>query len=279
VLDVRRDGVPLNLQERENRVSLPVSPGTGDYMLRLREQGKIGWSSATPAIDLDLPLANIDLRAKLGEERWVLATRGPAVGPAVLYWGELAVALLVALLLAKSGWSSLRPWQWFLFVLGFSTFSWLALLLLALWLIVIDWRARSASCANWPALKFNAMQTGIAALTVVTAITLIDAVSKGLLGVPGMGIRGYRSSAGNLNWFADQSGPQLPVAEIFSLPIWTYRVLMLAWALWLAYIFIRCLGRGLSAWLRNGYWKKIWRTGKKPKEAISAAVETTGNQK
>jgi hypothetical protein len=45
------------------------------------------------------------------------------------------------------------------------------------------------------------------------------------------------------------------------------------------YIFIRCLGRGLSAWLRNGYWKKIWRTGKKPKEAMSAAIETTGDQK
>jgi hypothetical protein len=111
------------------------------------------------------------------------------------------------------------------------------------------------------------MQVGIVALTAVTLSTLIDSVSTGLLSVPGMGIRGHRSSAGNLNWFADQSGPQLPVAEVFSLPIWVYRALMLAWALWLAYILIRCLARGLAAWIGDGYWKKtggIWRrAGKK----------------
>jgi hypothetical protein len=268
-LDVRRDGAPLNLQARENQISLPVSPGGHGYALRLREQREIGWSTTSPAIDLGLPMANVDLRAALSEQRWVLAVRGPAVGPAVLYWGELAVALLVALLLAKSGWSSLRPWQWFLLVLGFSTFSWTALLLFALWLLVIDWRVRAVACADWPARKFNAMQAGIVALTAAVLSALIDSVATGLLSVPGMGIRGYRSGAGNLNWFADQSGPQLPVVEIFSLPILVYRVLMLAWALWLAYVLIRCLARGLAAWLGNGYWKKtggIWRRSKHPEK-------------
>ncbi|MDR1660905.1 MAG: hypothetical protein LBR95_00520, partial [Azoarcus sp.] len=59
------------------------------------------------------------------------------------------------------------------------------------------------------------------------------------------------------NWFADQGGPLLPAARVFSLPIWVYRLSMLAWALWLAYILIRWLGRGLAAWLRHGYWKKM----------------------
>ncbi|MDR3086401.1 MAG: hypothetical protein LBU45_00365, partial [Azoarcus sp.] len=92
VLDVQRDGVNLNLQPRENRLSLPVLPGVQTYALNLRQQGDVGLISNSPSIDLGLPTAaNIDLRMQLGEQRWILAARGPAVGPAVLYWGELAV--------------------------------------------------------------------------------------------------------------------------------------------------------------------------------------------
>ncbi|MDR0634697.1 MAG: hypothetical protein LBF91_06940 [Azoarcus sp.] len=255
VLDVQRGGVRLNLQARDERLSLPVSPGTNSYTLRLRQQGDIGLVTASPAIDLGLPVANVALHTTLGGQRWVLATGGPAVGPAVLYWGELLVALAIAFLLARSGWTSLGYREWFLLVLGFSTFSWLTLMLIALWLIVIDWRVRALSCASWLPLKFNAMQAGIAALTALMLEKLVAAIPVGLLGTPDMRISA--PGPGELNWFADQGGPLLPVAKVLSLPIWVYRLLMLAWALWLAYILIRWLGRGLTAWLRHGYWKKI----------------------
>ncbi|MDR2688357.1 MAG: hypothetical protein LBB76_01200 [Azoarcus sp.] len=258
VLDVRRDGVSLNLQPRENHLSLPVSPGTQAYSLKLRRQGDVGWITTSPAIDLGLPAANIDLRAFLTERRWILAASGPAVGPAILYWGELVAALIIAFLLARGGWTSLGRGQWFLLVLGFSTFSWLTLFYITLWLIVVDWRARRAeSFAHWPALRFNTLQTGIVALTVFMLIQLVSAVSVGLLSVPDMGIRGYGSGANQLNWFADQSQALLPTATVFSAPIWVYRFVMLAWTLWLAYVLIRWLGRALRAWLGHGYWKKI----------------------
>jgi hypothetical protein len=276
VLEVRRNGVPLNLQPRENRLSLPVSPGAQTYTLRLRHQESIGFVTSSPGIDLGLPSANINLRAVLGEQRWVLGTTGPATGPAVLYWGELLVALLLAFLLAKSGISSLKRWQWFLLVLGFSTFSWLTLLAIALWLIVIDWRVRSESCAHWSASKFNAMQAGIVMLTIMMLAGLIDSVPEGLLGMPDMGVRGYGSFGNNLAWFADRSDSQLPVATVFSLPIWVYRALMLAWTLWLANILIRWLRQGLSAWLKNGYWKKIEWTSKKKSAVASRVQPTTG---
>jgi hypothetical protein len=273
VLEVRRDGIPLNLQARENRLSLPVSPGGQTYVLRLRSQKDAGPIIASPSIDLGLPSANITLRTALGEQRWVLATGGPDVGPAVLYWGELLVALLAAFLLARSKWCSLGRRECFLLVLGFSTFSWLTLMFIALWLIVIDWRARADACADWPAWKFNTMQTGIVALTVVMLTELIAAVPAGLLSVPGMGIRGYGSSAGQLNWFADQGEPLLPASWIVSLPVWVYRLLMLAWALWLAYILICWLGRGFVAWLWHGYWKKMCWKRRAAKEPLSGNAE------
>jgi len=43
---------------------------------------------------------------------------------------------------------------------------------------------------------------------------------------------------------------------LVSLPIWTYRAAMLAWALWLAWTVIGWLRRGLAAWLQGGYWRK-----------------------
>ncbi|MDR1935461.1 MAG: hypothetical protein LBS49_07755 [Candidatus Accumulibacter sp.] len=257
VLDVQRDGTRLNLQARENRLSLPVSPGTQSYAIVMRRQGDAGVSSTSPAIDLGLPAANIDLLMTLGERRWILAARGPAIGPAVLYWGELAAALVAALLLARSGWSSIGRRDGFLLVLGFSTFSWTTLLFIVLWLLLIDWRARPGAGADWPAGKFNAMQVGIVALTVAMLARLVSTVSSGLLSVPDMGIDGYGSRAGRLQWFADRSEALLPTVQVFSLPVWVYRVLMLAWTLWLAYILIHWLKRGLAAWLKDGYWKKI----------------------
>jgi hypothetical protein len=273
VLEVLHDGVLLNLQARENRLSLPVSPGVQAYVLRLRAQEDVGLITASPAIDLGLPAANIALNAALGEQRWVMATGGPDVGPAVLYWGELLVALAAAFLFARTKWCSLHRRECFLLVLGFSTFSWLALLYIALWLIVIDWRARTDACASWPAWKFNFMQTGIVVLTVAMLTRLIDAVPAGLLSIPDMGISGNGSSAGQLSWFADQAGPLLPVGWIISLPVWVYRLLMLAWALWLAYILIRWLGRGFAAWLRYGYWKNISWKGAAAKETPSEDTE------
>ena len=280
VLEVRRSGVALNLQPRENRLSLPVSPGAQTYTIRLRHQKDIGFSMSSPGIDLGLPAANIDLRTVLGKQRWILGASGPAVGPAVLYWGELIAALLLAFLLAKSGISSLKRWQWFLLVLGFSTFSWATLFIITLWLLVIDWRVKSESCSGWSTRRFNAMQVGIVLLTVMMLIGLVRTVPEGLLGVPDMGIRGYGSSGNNLGWFADRSDSALPIATAYSLPIWLYRTLMLAWTLWLANILIRWLGRGLSAWLKNGYWKKVrWAWEKKTASPAATPETATGDKK
>jgi len=40
-----------------------------------------------------------------------------------------------------------------------------------------------------------------------------------------------------------------------SLPLWVYKVLMLAWAIWLANALIGWLRDSFSAWTRDGYWR------------------------
>ena len=92
-------------------------------------------------------------------------------------------------------------------------------------------------------------------LTVIALLCLISAVPQGLLGQPDMRVTGNDSTAWSLQWFADQSRDALPHAGAFSLPLWTYKLAMLAWALWLANALIGWLRWGFDAWTRGGYWK------------------------
>ncbi len=253
VLGVSRNGEPINVRPQDGRLSLGLTPGRQNFEIRFRESEPLGWRSFTPILALGLPAANIDLTLVLPEDRWLLATGGPTLGPAVLYWGELLVMLLLALLLARLPHSPLRLWQWILLGVGFSTWSWLSLLLVVGWLFALDWRTRSV-LGSYRA--FNLAQIGIAALTLIAVVCLFGAIQNGLLGKPDMHVRGLDwSPAHELRWFADRSVDRLPQGQVFSLPLWAYHLTMLAWSLWLASALIGWIRRGFAAWMQGGYWR------------------------
>jgi hypothetical protein len=256
LLSSTRDGAPLNLRLEEGRVSLPLVPGTNRFELRWREPSVGGFPARTPALDLGLPAANIDLGLDLPADRWLLATRGPVAGPAVLYWSELAVLVLLAFVLGRMRGSPLESWQWLLLGIGFAAFSWFALLLVVAWLFAIDWRARGS--LRQPAW-FNVAQIGLGVLTLIALLCLLAAVRQGLLGQPDMAVAGNGSSQHALRWFADRSPGVLPVASAWSLPLWVHKVAMLAWALWLASALVGWLRRGFAAWGKGGYWRSVAR--------------------
>lgn len=263
LLEATRDGETLALNPRDGHVGLPLQPGTQTFKLRFRESGMLASRASTPAVDLHARAANISVSLSLPQDRWVLWTWGPSVGPAVLYWSELIALLIVALLLARFAPTPLRWWQWLLLGLGFSTFAWSAYALVALWLIVLGLRARSERIVTFPA--FNLAQVAIAALTAIALLCLVSVVPHGLLGRPDMRVDGNGSSAWMLRWFSDQTRGPLPRAGAFSLPLWSYKLVMLAWALWLANALIGWLRWGFDAWTRGGYWKSA-----SPKAATSA---------
>ncbi|HEY8681853.1 MAG TPA: hypothetical protein VIM06_01670, partial [Rhodanobacter sp.] len=256
LLDARRDGASINLALRDGKLSLPLLPGEHDYTLRLREPRGIAARMHTPAFALHAPMANIDLTLQLPQDRWVLWTWGPTVGPAVLYWSQLIVLLLAAWLLARYAPTPLRFRHWLLLGLGFSAFAWSAYALVVLWLILLGLRARQVPSERLGTTSFNLRQLGLAALTLLALGVLISAVPKGLLGLPDMHVAGNHSSAWNLHWFADQSADALPAGGVFSVSLWVYKLAMLAWALWLANALIGWLRWGFDAWTRGGYWRK-----------------------
>jgi hypothetical protein len=84
---------------------------------------------------------------------------------------------------------------------------------------------------------------------------LVAAVSEGLLGNPEMFIRGNGSSRTSLQWFQPRTGNELPLPVVVSVSVWFYRLLMLAWALWLAASLIRWLKWAWNQFSQGGFWK------------------------
>jgi hypothetical protein len=255
LLQASRDGERLPLAVRNGSLSLPLLPGTHRYELRLREAGGAALRTRLSSVALHAPAANIDVTLQLPQDRWVLWTWGAGAGPAVLYWAQLVVLLIAAWLLSRYAPTPLRFRHWLLLGLGFSAFAWSAYAVVVAWLILLGLRARAA-IASWRAGWFDLMQVGLALLTAIALVVLVAAVPGGLLGQPDMHVAGMGSSALQLHWFVDSSADVLPQAGVFSLPLWTYKLAMLAWALWLANALIGWLRWGFEAWTRGGYWRR-----------------------
>lgn len=252
VLAVTKNGQSMNLRPREGKLSLPVTPGTNRFVVQLRQAQELGVRARTPEFDLGLPSANLQLRLNLPADRWVLFTHGPMAGPAVLYWGELIVMILLAYALSRTRRTPLKLWQWLLLGFGFSTASWMALLVVVAWLFLLDWRERWQTSS---AAAFNLVQIGIILFSVPVMFCLIGAVYAGLLGDPDMSVTGNGSYARALRWFADQAPALLPQAGALTLPLWLHKIAMLAWALWLASALVAWLRWAFAAWSRGGYWR------------------------
>lgn len=252
VTEVRVNQQLLNLRPEQDRLSLPVRPGSNQVSLSWRDDLPAGALSRTPMLALNAPSSNLALQLALPADRWLLAVGGPTVGPAVLYWGELLVMGLLALALARVGGTPLGGRDWLLLGIGFSTVSWWALIWFIAWLFALAWRARiEPSAWRW---RFNLVQVGLVILTLIALWVLFGAIRTGLLGSPDLHVVGNQSSAQNLHWFHDQSDSRLPVGTAISLPIWVYRALMLAWSFWMANALIRWMRWALGCFTQQTIW-------------------------
>jgi hypothetical protein len=127
--------------------------------------------------------------------------------------------------------------------------------IVAVWLFAMQWRASWASGGKW--WRFNLYQVLLALLTVwaVGALVFVG-IHRSLLASPDMGVEGMGSSGTNLDWFLDRTLSELPQPVVVSAPMWLYRTLMFAWALWIVVALLRWLRWAWAAWKTNGIWKE-----------------------
>ncbi|MDO9240442.1 MAG: hypothetical protein Q7U30_10535, partial [Methylicorpusculum sp.] len=257
-LDVELESVIIQgssqpVRAKDGLVTLPLSPGKQSISLRWQEPESLSFRMDTSKVDLGLPSVNADLQVILGQDRWILYTLGPKFGPAVLLWGVLIVLVGLAMGLGKIALTPIKHWQWLLLLIGLSQVSILSGLIVVLWLIALGAKAQYPESSS---RFFNALQVGLGALTLISLSILFIAVEQGLLGAPDMQIIGNQSSAYSLKWYQDRSDAQLPIATVFSVPLIVYRILMLAWSLWLAVSLLNWLKWGWNCFSKGGVWKK-----------------------
>ncbi len=267
---VRIDGAPQPIRAEGRRVTLPLVPGARNVALDWRETRGISSIYQSAQADFGAPAVNVRTTIALPADRWVLAVGGPLLGPAVLFWGIAIVIAAGAAVLARLRWIPLGALAWFLLGIGIAQSALPGLVVVVAVTLAFEVRQRfGARVAGW---RFNLMQVLLAIAALVALSILFEAIRTGLLGRPDMLITGNGSSAYLLNWYSDRVDRAAPTAWVVSAPLWAYRVLMLAWALWLALAVIRWARWGWTAFASARLWEKA------QKSSAPSPIEPNENQ-
>ena len=240
--------------KKDNTVVIPLNPVSQQVEIEWRTPQAISAMFAVPEIDLGSESVNAEIEIQVGN-RWVWFVRGPQMGPAILFYSELLIILLVALALGRSGLTPLKSYHWLILGFGLCQSGLIPCLIIAAWFIALKIRQEKGSIL--PGGWFNFAQAMLVLLTIVAIGALGYAVRNGLLGHPDMLISGNDSSSYLLRWYLDRvTSTLLPQPMVVSIPMIAYRITMLTWALWMSFYLIRWVKWGWNCFTREHIWQK-----------------------
>jgi len=250
---VRLDGVARPLQLRDGRaLPVPLVPGTQNVVIEWQQADPASIVDRMPAVDLGGPAVNVRAVVHPAPDRWIAWLAGPRWGPVPLMWTYVIAVLVIAPILARIRYSPLGTASWLLLGLGMTQVNFLAPLVVAGWFFALAWRRERPPSGQ---LAFNLGQVALVGLTVVALGCLYAAIHTGLLWQPDSQVSGGGSTDDQLVWFVDRVAGQLPRPTVVSLPLWVWRVVMLAWSLWLAASLVRWLPWAWQAWSDGGMFR------------------------
>lgn len=250
-LDVGGEAQPLRQEGRE--VTLTLAPGAREVQLGWREPRGVSALWRGSDVLLGAEAVNASVEIAVPENRWLLYAYGPRLGPSVLFWSTLLVVVGLAWLLARMGLTPLRAHHWLLLGLGMTQAPIVAGTVVVVWFLALGLRGRFAErLRGVRPMLFRLLQIALGGLTFAAAVALLDAIATGLLGTPNMRVAGNDSSANLLRWYVDRSASALPTPGMFSLSLWWYRGVMLAWSMWLALALVEWARWGFGQWSRGG---------------------------
>lgn len=255
IVAVTLNGKVQPSQEQGAHLVVPINPGEHTLTIEWREPTQPGFRQRGPELVVDGQLANLDTTVEVPRSRWVLLVDGPRMGPAVLVWGELLVVILIALALARIKGLPLKTYEWVLLAMGLCAGVLEAGIWVVLWFLALRKRGELGNAE--PGRWFNLFQVLLVMLTLIAVVVMVGVIPMGLMGDPDMGIVGNGSSHYQLRWYLDHSQGQFPEILWVSLPLWSYRLLMLLWSLWLAVAILRWLRWGWQCFSAGGLWRRI----------------------
>lgn len=259
IVSVQRNGLGLNIPDG-NKVKVALQPGEQQIAIEFEQTGLDGWISTTPQVTLPGGASNITINYQLAQDRWPLYLAGPAIGPAMLFWGVFCVIVLGAFILAalSSRLGMAMPiglTGWLLLGIGLSTINSYGVLIVAILFFILAYRG-VMDTAGLTRFRFNVWQSIIALWAVISVVCLVSAIPMGLLSTPNMIVTGNQSWSHFYSFFQDRSTAALfPEATVISVPMFAYRVVMLAWSLWLANRLITWAAWGWKSYSHQETWR------------------------
>ena len=250
---------PISAQGKD--IILPLQPGANGIEIEWHQTSGSSMLVRTPEIQVGEQAVNTDITVQMPQNRWILSTGGPRLGPAVLFWSYLVVVVLFALTLGRVSWTPLKTHHWLLLGLGLTQIHPLIAIMVVGWLLALGQRQERTVPAG--RFVFDAMQVFLVIWTAAALVGLYLAIHKGLLGIPDMQISGNDSTDFYLHWTQDRIGAIMPRSSVLSLHIMIFRLLMLAWAIWLAISLLRWLRWGWECFHAGDVWRRI-RKDKEP---------------
>jgi hypothetical protein len=261
ILSVKNGNKKLNIPN-SNEITVPLQPGLQNVTVDFQEKKEMGWNTTTPAIHLPSTATNISLSYSLARDRWPLYFSGPAIGPAMLYWGILVVIVLSAfaltIIIKKCRLNvPINIVGWLLLGIGLSTVNSYGVFAVIIFFILLGYRKDYIEPDKLSSLNFKLLQAGIVLITVVAAVSALSAIPMGLLSTPDMKVVGNGSSSHFYRFYQDSSASgDFPIANVISLPILGYRLVMMLWSLWLATRIMVWASWGWNAFSSGRIWKK-----------------------
>ena len=256
-------GKNLPIRQDGRLVTVPLEPGAqsvGITWLQLSHSMNL---IKGPPVKIGEAAVNAAVTVHMPDQRWILFAGGPRLGPAVLFWSYVIVVVIAAMGLGKTDITPLRTHQWMLLGLGLTQVPSGVAVLVVSWLLALGTRCRKDPPDN--PLAFNLIQVLLVIITLAALAGLYSAIERGLLGIPDMQIAGNHSTRFQLHWIQDRIDGTLPTPWVVSLPLWIYRLLMLAWSLWLALSLVSWLRWGWGCFSKMRLWKPVkWRRKAKP---------------
>lgn len=248
---VEVDGQTQAAKNEGGAVRLSLTPGSHSATIAWQSDEGLGLMFRTPAVDLGAAGVNQRTVIELPQERWLLFAGGPAHGPAILFWGHLLLLVVIALLLPRLPYNSLRTYEWLLLGLGLTQIPVFVAFFVVGWFFFVGSRRKWGLSTSW---KKDMAQLALVVTTVLFLAALTAAVYEGLVTSPDMNVEGAGSYGNHLAWYVDRSSGPLEKSWVLSTSIWVWRALMLAWALWLARSLLRWLADAWEIAQIGGFW-------------------------
>jgi hypothetical protein len=262
---VTLNGHTLPIRQDGQLVTIPLEPGAQTTSVVWQQLNDSLTRVQGPQVNVGGAAANAAVAFHMPDNRWILLAGGPRLGPAVLFWSDVIVVVLIATLLGKTTLTPLGTRHWLLLGLGLTQVPVGMAIIVVGWLLALEYRCRKAPLK---ALAFNGTQLLLVLLTAAALVGLYTAIQRGLLGTPDMQIAGNHSTRYQLNWFQDRVDGTMPIPWVISLPQWIYHVLMLAWSLWLAFSLVSWLRWGWRCFSKERLWMPVrWRRKPRPSAA------------